>query len=111
MLQTDEETLTKVIQFVFGVNAIGIDAGKAATLAANVVDAFTVQDRLASLAQKRRDLVQQYQAKLAEVDKEIAAVRKDCVHPATTYVPDPSGNNDSAVVCDICGCQDVRRKA
>jgi hypothetical protein len=35
--------------------------------------------------------------------KEIDEIRRSCNHELTTYHPDPSGNNDSYMECEICG--------
>ena len=33
------------------------------------------------------------------------AIQASCPHASTTYYPDPSGNNDSSTVCNVCGAE------
>jgi hypothetical protein len=36
---------------------------------------------------------------------DLARIRKECKHYVSTFNQDPSGNNDSCDVCDICGAE------
>ncbi len=51
--------------------------------------------------------IQQWQILCKEkvdVHKEnIKELQKQCSHIREHYYPDPSGNNDSCYVCDVCG--------
>jgi len=43
-----------------------------------------------------------------QIDAEWVELRRKCPHSQTTYLPDPSGNNDSEYRCDICGAYSKR---
>jgi argininosuccinate lyase len=44
-----------------------------------------------------------YKRDVKDIERKISLLRKECKHPEIKYWPDPSGNNDSCEVCQICG--------
>lgn len=48
-------------------------------------------------------LDKEYQIKRDYLREVLRGRQSKCGHPKTTYYPDPSGNNDSRIECDVCG--------
>lgn len=48
-------------------------------------------------------LDKEYNAKKLGLKIILKEAQAKCNHPRTTYHPDPSGNNDSYIECDVCG--------
>ena len=58
-----------------------------------------------SYAQFQLELVAaraEYKRKEAELVQRLRMFQAGCNHAASTYHPDPSGNNDSYTICDLC---------
>ena len=49
-----------------------------------------------------------HEVELARIDLELKSIQGSCPHPLTDFIPDPSGNNDSDDVCQICDAHGVR---
>lgn len=56
-----------------------------------------------SLDNELRRLDADYKKRMADVEAKIRDARDLCGHAITRYFPDPSGNNDSTTICEICG--------
>lgn len=55
-------------------------------------------------------LEKEYKENLANAVTELRTIRQLCQHYETHYCLDPSGNNDSSYICDLCGKESRRRE-
>ena len=51
------------------------------------------------------DEIRRHEALLKKLRSNLSSIRRDCTHAVKTYHGDPSGNNDSCYICDICGAE------
>jgi hypothetical protein len=49
------------------------------------------------------ELNRKYRKDANSIQKSICEIRKECKHYEIKYYSDPSGNNDSGYVCQLCG--------
>lgn len=52
----------------------------------------------------------EYEEEQKTIADGLSKIREECQHYEVEYYPDPSGNNDSSYVCQLCG-KDRRRKS
>lgn len=58
------------------------------------------------LEKERRE--NNFRESIKKLNKIMSLVQQLCDHSETKYYPDPSGNNDSCHVCQICGLEKKR---
>ena len=58
---------------------------------------------LSNITKKMVELQMEFGGAMQLLRERIALLQSECDHPSVTYQPDPSGNNDSSMECDVCG--------
>ena len=46
---------------------------------------------------------EQFESDIKVINTSKSLIMRSCEHLVATYHGDPSGNNDSCIICDICG--------
>ncbi len=62
-----------------------------------------IEASLNELYYELENLEDQYKKDRKKINGKISQLQSSCSHAKTKYCPDPSGNNDSCYVCQICG--------
>lgn len=62
-----------------------------------------MNDKIYDLEFKKKLALKDYQQTIKYLDDKISEIRKSCPHENVSFNPDPSGNNDSYMSCDVCG--------
>ena len=63
----------------------------------------TIKQQIYILEEQKDRHHQTYLIMIKSINKEIAALRKLCEHNDVSWHPDPSGNNDRYMSCNVCG--------
>lgn len=71
-------------------------------------EAEATKAKIRQLDQETEEEKQRHKEAMRAIGQKYADVSASCNHYQTTYYPDPSGNNDSSITCDICGKEVTR---
>ena len=69
----------------------------------DLLHAEEILARRETLDLQKESIDRVYREQLTALGLKEHDLRHDCLHLATTYYPDASGNNDSETYCDLCG--------
>ncbi len=61
-----------------------------------------IKNRITTAMLHYKEAEKDFQIAKKIYDYNIALIREDCKHEKTKFFPDPSGNNDSFIECQIC---------
>ena len=92
------ETINQIVNAAV---AEGVDPGQ--MVADYVRQEQDVKCKLQLRRNDKNNLMSEYKRKVGEINVEIVYIQGNCPHIEKTYYGDPSGNNDSSMICDWCG--------
>ena len=81
----------------------------ASTVAIHIAEQYeismSIRHSIRDLKTAEEELNREYEGRRDIIRGQMQDKKNVCKHWATTYHPDPSGNNDSETTCDICGVE------
>lgn len=62
-----------------------------------------IRSEISKLTKMISEEEDRYRSAIIDLQSKIRECREKCNHNSREYIPDPSGNNDSCLRCNICG--------